>query len=115
MTPISPKFVPLYPLNAEIFSKIREKLPASLKKDSPDVYYQLQLQSLLYVSFNRYLTDLILELPATNSEKLFDDLLNITAEPEFTQTLAFELNKPMDDIINNYLQLIEKTSQEINK
>jgi len=115
MTENNPQFIPLYPLNSAIFSRIRENLPEEMKKDNPDVYYQLQLQSLLYVSFNRYLTGMILELPETDSQKLVNDLMAITTEPEFTQSLAFELNKPIEQIIHNYLALIAQANKKIAK
>jgi len=114
-TSTATQFIPLIPLNSSIFTKIREDLPADLEKESPDVYRQLQLQSLLYVTFNQYLTDLILHLPETNSEKLFNDLMNITDEQELTQALADELNKPFIQLINNYLELFKKINKKVNK
>ena len=114
-TSAATQFIPLIPLNSSIFNKIRENLPTNLEKESPSVYRQLQLQSLLYVTFNQYLTDLIIHLPETNSEKLINDLMSIDDEPELTEALAAELNKPFIQLVDNYLELFKKINKRVNK
>ena len=114
-TSLATQFIPIIPLNYSVFSKIRENLPTNLEKDSPSVFRQLQLQSLLYVTFNQYLTDLIMHLPETNSTHLINDLMSVDDEKELTETIAHELNKPFNQLIHNYLELFKKINKQTNK
>lgn len=103
-------FIPIIPFNHEVFEEITGRTKNDLENRPGTISRQFQIRSLLYVTFNTYLTKIISALPEEQVLEIIDELESVNDGREALEKISAKLNKTSEEIINNYLVLFGNKS-----
>lgn len=98
------QFIPILDFNNPIFLELDQKIRLLLEKKAINLNRELQIRTLLYINFNRYLNLLLIKINEDTAIKTLEKIPN-TPEPEQLKLIANALNQPIDQIINNFMNL----------
>ncbi|MEI7620476.1 MAG: hypothetical protein WCJ57_02810 [Candidatus Falkowbacteria bacterium] len=98
------QFIPILDFNNPIFIELDQKIRPLLEKKAINLNRELQIRTMLYVNFNRYLNLLLMKIDEDTAIKALEELPN-TPEPKQLELIATALNQPIDQIINNFMNL----------
>lgn len=101
------QFIPILDLNNPIFVELDQKIRPLLEKKAINLNRELQIRTLLYINFNRYLNLLLMKIDEDTAIKALEELPS-TPEPEQLKLIANALNQPIDQIINNFMNLFSR-------
>lgn len=101
------QFIPILDFNNPIFVELNQKIRPLLEKKAINLNRELQIRTLLYVNFNRYLNLLLMKIDEDTAIKALEELPN-TPESEQLKLITGALNQPIDQIINNFMNLFSR-------
>jgi len=104
-------FISVIPFNHPVFEEIAIKIKSLLENEPDSIGRRFQIRSLLYVTFNTYITQLILNLTEENGLNFIDELEGVDDETELLEKIGTKFNKSSEELINNYLQLFRESSK----
>ncbi|MEI7452428.1 MAG: hypothetical protein WCK37_04490 [Candidatus Falkowbacteria bacterium] len=109
----SPKnnFIPFFSFNHPIFAEIEEKIKELLSSGVETVDRQLQVKSLIYVTFNTYVSLLLSNLPEKESLDFITELEDVNDQAELMDKICSKINYSKEELINKYLQLFGHKNQ----
>jgi hypothetical protein len=106
----SPKnnFIPIISFNHPIFLEIEEKIKSIIADKPNTLDRQVQIRSMLYVTFNTYLTHILNQLDENECLNFINKLEGIDDQAELLNSICVELNYTQEELINNYLHLFSQ-------
>ena len=90
--------------NNQILTELDKKIRPFLEKKSYSLDRELQIRTLFYTNFNNYLTLLLSKADENVALQFLNDFDKIP-ENERLKLITKTINKPIDKIINNFIEL----------
>lgn len=99
-------FIPILSFNHPALVELDERVRAKLEKKPTSLNRELQIRSLVYINFNKYLTLLLARAGGEVTREVLDGL-NETDDSERFDLVATALKQNKQDIINNFIKIWE--------
>lgn len=93
--------------NDQILAELDKKIRPLLENKAYSLDRELQIRTLFYTNFNNYLT-LLLSKADENVALQFLNELDKIPEDKRLELITKTINKPMDTIINNFVELFNR-------
>lgn len=102
-------FIPLLDFNDPIFIELDKRIRPLLDNITSSLDRELQIRTLLYINFNKYLTILFSRLDENIALQAMEKITE-TPITERLELIIGALNQPIDKIINNFIELFNRNA-----